>query len=287
MSTKTISTDLGEHAVGAGITSSSLPHRYLLSPAYLISLLIAFLSAIASVAGLVYRTEIYPTEELQRTFLANDVVNLLLGLPILLVSMWLTRRGNLIGLLFWPGALFYGLYNYLVYLLGMPLNVMFLFYLAIVTLSIYTTIGLVAAIDYRAVKDRLSGQVPYRFTGALLILFGLLFLSLAVGQILGALTNQADISRSQLGLVVADFIFSPAWVVGGVLLWRRQSLGYVGGTGLLFQVSMLFVGLIVVLILQPLVGTGTSGLKDIIFLSIMSLISLIPLALFVRGVANS
>lgn len=287
MSTKTISTDLGEHAVGAGITSSSLPHRYLLSPAYLISLLIAFLSAIASVAGLVYRTEIYPTEELQRTFLANDVVNLLLGLPILLVSMWLTRRGNLIGLLFWPGALFYGLYNYLVYLLGMPLNVMFLFYLAIVTLSIYTTIGLVAAIDYTAVKDRLSGQVPDRFTGALLILFGLLFLSLAVGQILGALTNQADISRSQLGLVVADFIFSPAWVVGGVLLWRRQSLGYVGGTGLLFQVSMLFVGLIVVLILQPLVGTGTSGLKDIIFLSIMSLISLIPLALFVRGVANS
>ena len=28
----------------------------------------------------------------------------------LLVSMWLTRRGKLIGLLCWPGALFYVLY---------------------------------------------------------------------------------------------------------------------------------------------------------------------------------
>jgi hypothetical protein len=34
------------------------------------------------------------------------VVNLLLGAPAL------TRRGRLLGLLFWPGGLFYATYNY-------------------------------------------------------------------------------------------------------------------------------------------------------------------------------
>jgi hypothetical protein len=73
---------------------------------------------------------------------SNDVVNLFIGLPILLGSMWLAWRGKLIGLLFWPGALFFVLYNYLIYVFAMPLNVAFLLHLALVTLSVYTIIGL-------------------------------------------------------------------------------------------------------------------------------------------------
>jgi len=75
--------------------------------------------AAASVAGLMYRTTIYPTDELLRTFVSNDVVNLFIGLPILLGSMWLARRGQLLGLLCWPGALFFVLYNYIVYVFAM------------------------------------------------------------------------------------------------------------------------------------------------------------------------
>jgi hypothetical protein len=37
---------------------------------------------------------------------ANNVGNLVIGLAILLGAMGLARRGRLIGLLFWPGALF-------------------------------------------------------------------------------------------------------------------------------------------------------------------------------------
>ncbi|MEN8204186.1 MAG: hypothetical protein ABFS28_16430 [Bacteroidota bacterium] len=71
---------------------------------YALSLVVAILMAAASVAGLSYQKTLYPTDELVRAFLPNDVVVLLIGLPILLVSMWLTWRGRLIGLLFWPGV---------------------------------------------------------------------------------------------------------------------------------------------------------------------------------------
>ena len=225
-----------------------MPLKYNLRLAYLFSLLIVLLTALASIAGILFPDFIYPTAEAQHAFLANDVVNLFIGLPILLLSMWLARREKLVGLLFWPGALFYGLYNYLVYLFGVPLTVMYPVYLVIVTLSIYTIIGLVAGIDGGSVKERLAGHVPERLAGGVLIGFGSLFGLRVIWVMASALAGQTLIAGSELGLLVADFIFSTALLIGGILLWRRQALGYVGGTGLLFQASMLFIGLIAVLI---------------------------------------
>jgi hypothetical protein len=66
---------------------------------YVLSCLIAILMAAASLAGILYSSEIYPSDELVRTFVPNDVVSILIGVPILLGSMWLARRGRLIGLI--------------------------------------------------------------------------------------------------------------------------------------------------------------------------------------------
>src|SRR5512136_2623818 len=118
----------------------ALPLKSKLSLIYLSSSLIAILMAVLSLAGLGYRTSIYPTEELVQSFLPNDVVNLAIGLPILIVSMGLARGGKLIGLLCWTGALFYIFYNYLAYIFAMPLNWAFPGYLILTILSIYTLI---------------------------------------------------------------------------------------------------------------------------------------------------
>jgi hypothetical protein len=265
----------------------SLPVIHGLKIVTLLSLLIALVTAAASVAGLLFQDEIYPTDELRQSFVANDVVNLLLGLPILLGSMWLVRRGRLVGLLFWPGALFYGLYNYLVYLLGMPFNAMYPLYLVIVTLSIYATIGLIASIDGLAVKRYLSGQVPEKLAGIVLSVFGLLFMLLAASGLAGALTSNSEIARPELALLTADFIVCFAWIIGGVLLWRRQALGYVSGTGLLFQACMLFIGLIAVLLLQPLLSDASLSVTDILITLVMSLVAFIPFVLFLRGVIKT
>ena len=89
----------------------------------------------ASLGGLLFPSAIYQTDELLRTFLANDQVNLLVGLPVLLVSLWLARRGNLVGLLSWPGALLYITYNYLAYLFGIPFGGITILYLVLTLLS--------------------------------------------------------------------------------------------------------------------------------------------------------
>ena len=265
---------------------ASLPLTRALTLSYVFSLVIALIMSVASVAGLLYPTRLYPTDELLQSFVANDVVNLFIGLPILLGSMWLARRGKLIGLLFWPGALFYVLYNYMVYAFALPLNVGLLLSLVLLTLSTYTTIGLVASIDGKEVQRRLSGVVPERLAGGVLTGLGIAFSLLAIGTMVSHLVSKTPLAGPELALQVSDFIITPAWVIGGILLWRREPLGYVTGAGLLFQASMLFIGLIAFLLLQPLLTDAPFALADIVVTLLLGLICFVPFGLYVRGLVS-
>jgi hypothetical protein len=266
--------------------NASLPVRCDLRLAHVASLVVAALMAIASVTGLLYQTIIYPSDELLQAFVPNDVVNLFIGLPILLGSMWLARHGDLSGILFWPGALFYVFYTYLVYVFCMPLNVAFLLHLALATLSAYTTIGLVASIDGKAVQRRLTGAVPGRAGGSVLACLGILFYVRVIGIMVNALIGQTPVAAEELALHISDFMIAPAWVIGGVLLWRRQPLGYVTGLGLLLQASMLFIGLIFILIARPFMTGSPFVLSDVLAIFVMGMVCFIPFTLFVRGAAS-
>ena len=57
--------------------------------------------------------------------LGQDAFNLAVGTPLLLGSMWLARRGTLVGLLLWPGMLLYASYWYVIYVVGAPFSVLF------------------------------------------------------------------------------------------------------------------------------------------------------------------
>jgi hypothetical protein len=266
--------------------STHLPIRQSLALIYAFSVIIALLMAAASVAGLLVRATIYPTDELVRAFVPNDVVTLLIGLPILLGSMWLARRGKLIGLLLWPGALFYVLYNYLVYVLAMPFSVAFSLHVILLLLSAYTLIALLASIDGKAMQQRLVGSVPESVAGSVLAGLGLLFALRAAAVMVSALASQTAMAETEVALNVTDMTIGPALVIGGVSLWRRRTFGYLTGLGLLFQTSMLFIGLIIVLLVQPFLTDAPFALLDVIVVLIMGLISFVPLALFARGVVS-
>jgi len=153
-------------------------------------------------------------------------------------------------------------------------------------LSAYTTIALVASIDPKAMQQRLSGAVHEKLAGGILVGLGVLFLLFVIGTAGSAIVKQAPIPEAQLAAQIADSTIIPAWVIGGVLLWRRRPLGYVAGAGLLFQGSMLFVALILFLFLQPVLTGVPFALGDVIVLSIMGLVCFVPFGLFVRGVVS-
>ena len=265
--------------------NSTLPLTQDIKHVYTLSLIITLLTAVASVAGLIYQNTLYPTAELREAFLANDVVTLFIGLPILLVSTWLSKRGKLLGLLLLPGALFFILYNYLVYSLAMPLSLTFIMYPALVMLSLYTLFfDLLHKIDGQDLKERLTGHVKERFGGSVLVGLGLLFLLRAAFILFNAFTSQSLITKTEFALNTTDFLASPIWIICGVLLWKHKEFGYITGLGMLFQGSMLFIGLIIFMLIQPLLTAASFPLVDIIVVALMGMICFVPFVLFMRGV---
>jgi len=278
---------------------NTLPIKRDLTFAYRGSLIVAILMAVVSAAGLVFgSTGLYgpdPKRAIGVTeaeagllvpgFLAQDAYNLVVGLPILLGSLWLARRGSLIGLLLWPGALFYMLYTYALYLVGAPFSVLFLPYVALVALSAYTTIGIVASIDGEQVRQRLAGIVPARTIGGILI--GLAILTLAqdaTGAVVTALASGAPFDPLARHVWIVDLAVEvPAVLIGGVLLWRHKSLGYVAGAGLLLQFGLTPTGLAAIIALQPVLTAEPLDAGTIVGLLIFSVVCFATLAFFVRG----
>lgn len=267
---------------GAGYFRSGLPITRDLTLAYALSLVVALLMAGASIVGLLHPTVIYPTDELRRWLVTNDALNLVAGLPLLLGSMGLARRGRLIGLLCWPGALFYVLYVYLAYTLSVPFGVLFLPYLLLVSLSACTLIGLVASVDGEAVRQRLSGSVPARVSGGILLGLAILIIARQTALITTALIRQAQVGAGELAVWIDDFaVACPALLVVGVQLWRRRALGYVGGGGLFLAYGVLAIGLI-----PGMISASPIDVGGIIVVLVMAAVCLAPFAFFVRGATS-
>ena len=267
----------------------TLPIKNNLTLAYLLSLVIAFVMTIASLAGLLYGPSIYPGLEAKMLplFVGQDALNLVVALPMLLGSMWLARRGSLTGLLLWPGALFYVLYDYGYYVLGAPFNAFFLPYIALMTLSAYTMIGIVASIDGGAVRDRLAGTVAPRLAGGFLVVLSLLFTTLWTLMTISALSNGTSLDPIPHVVVIMDLTVQlPALLVGGILLWRRQPLAYVVAVGLLLQAGVYLAGLSVITIAQEVVTSAPFDPVAVVSGFVVGAICLALILPFVRGAAR-
>jgi hypothetical protein len=256
--------------------------------AYIGSIVVAVLMTVASVAGLVDSDRTYPGVDvaLLPLFVGQDALNLLVGLPILFGSMWLARRGALIGLLLWPGALFYVLYDYGYYALGAPFNAFFLIYIALMTLSAYVMIGIVVSIHGAVVHARLAAAVPARLVGGFIAGLAVLFTALWSAISVSTFASGAQLDLVPRVVTIMDLTIQlPALFIGGVLLMRRHALGYVVAAGLLLQAAAYLIGLSVITVLTEVV-TGMPF--DVVAVApglVIGAIGLAFIGVFVRGAA--
>jgi hypothetical protein len=158
--------------------------------------------------------------------LANDLVTLVLGLPLLAISFWLTLRGRLI----LTGTLGFILYTYITMCFGAAYNRLFLVYVALFGLSLYAFILSMMFFDLKTLPDHFSAKLPHRRIAGLLF-FAAAFLAFAwLGRITatfvpGAVptlenTTSMFIQAMDLALIV------PLCIVAAVLLLRRSPWGY-------------------------------------------------------------
>jgi hypothetical protein len=244
----------------------------------------ALIMVCLSVLGLVIPGQLYPNTEMADEFMTNDLINLVIGLPLYLVSLIYFKRKKLLGILLLPGALLYTVYNYFAYILGQPFSWLGAVHLILVLLCGYLLFFLLSCLDHGLIKDGLSGRSSESLTGWILVLMGVAFIALALSEIIPGILEGSIPPLGEKAVSVADILLSGAWVYGGVSILRRRPLGYSLGLGLLLAASSLFIGLILYFFFAPLLIGRALDWIEVLTVLVMGMICFIPNILFLRGV---
>ncbi len=215
--------------------SKHTSHTQILShmPAYLwLSLPVVIGTIIATVAGIFEPDTYANSDSFAAQGQAQDVITLLIALPVLVFSTWQIAHGHLKARLLWVGTMMYVAYTYAIAAFQVEFNQLFLVYVIILGSSFY---GMLLGFNQiKPTEVKLSGQAPTRvisgIAGFVAIAFYGMWLSDVLPAVLDNTTPDAvledNIPTSAVHVLDMGFML-PFLIVGAVLLWQRKPLGVI------------------------------------------------------------
>jgi hypothetical protein len=228
---------------------------------------LAVLLIIATVAG-VFLPETYAQDApyFASQGIAQDVITLFVTVPVLVISFIFALRGSLRARLVWLGMIGYVLYSYVMYAFSVRFNSLFLVYVCILGLAIYSFVGTIATTDAEAVKElvttRRKNTGKFRRRTAIILfviaaLFYMLWLSELIPALLGGYTPQSVIDN---GLPTnAVHVLDMAWllpglIISGIMLLKDKPLGYVLPPAIFGYAAMLGLAILAMVVMQVIEG---------------------------------
>lgn len=198
---------------------------------------LAAVLAIACIGGLFLPyTYAYETRRQAALSMGNDVGNLMVIVPVLVIAAILALRGSFAARLVWMGSLAYLVYDFLDYALAIHFNSMFLAYCSVLGLSFYALAGSFMELPTAEIARRHGPRTPVKAIVVVLLLMGavtvLRWLSEIIPALLAGGVPQAvrDSGLLTEAVAVLDLAFgAPAFTIAAILLLRRKPLGFVLG----------------------------------------------------------
>ncbi|BBE31155.1 hypothetical protein OSSY52_12960 [Tepiditoga spiralis] len=216
--------------------------------------------------------------------IGQDIANVFFMIPILLFSSIFIFKGNNLSKIIWLGAMLTNIYAFFIYCFGLHFNYLFLFYCAILGLSIYSVIYFVKIHLQENFKKWYIEKVPEKSVGIFLVIIASMFFLLWFSSDLpDSINNTPSIELQKLGLLVnvvhvLDYTFYlPLIFISGILIFRKKNLGY-----LLAPTMLVFAILTNINIISlTLVGYYRNIVQDLSLLFIISFITMICLVFFI------
>ncbi len=234
--------------------------------------------------GLYYYDTVSTAAQMQ----GNDLITLVVGLPLLAVSAWLALRGSLRGQLLLTGTLGFFLYTYMSMSMLTAYNALFLAYVVLFAMSLYAFILSMLSIDLKTLPQHFSPKLPRGWIAAALFAVGG-FLALAwfgrvVPEMLNPQTPAALENTTTRVIQAMDLaLIAPLAILAGILLLRRSAWGY-----LLASVAVLK-GLTMALAVSTMgINMALKGVPDSLGILIpflaLTLLNLIVAVLLLRNI---
>jgi hypothetical protein len=193
----------------------------------------------------------------------TDAVTLALGIPLLVCSTLLYRRGSLRGRLLLTSVLAFFLYVYANAALGAAYNTLYLVYVALFSASLFAFVLSFTSIDRQALSARLLPSIPRRALAIFMFVAGVVTLAVWLSDVVGALaqgqpTKHLDSYTTLVTYVLDLGIIAPACFLTGTLLFRRVTLGYPMAVSLLGILVLLAPSIIAATVSQLAAGVSLS-----------------------------
>jgi hypothetical protein len=192
------------------------------------------LAALMFVQGLTGRffDEQYRDGELiKSTWIGNDWVTLIIGIPLLVAASAAAATGSQRALLLWLGMLGYALYNYAFYLFGAALNAFFPLYVLALIVSAVTLILMLSQMDVTVTAERFDVRTPVRLVGGFLLFVGIglacVWIAVWAAHVFAGRPTPIDREAFKLVAALDLTLMVPALTAGGMLLLRKAPWGYV------------------------------------------------------------
>ena len=204
----------------------------------------------------------------------GDVVNLVVAVPVLLVSAVLGLRKSIAAQLIWLGTLLFLLYNFLIYALAVRFNSLFLVYCVIFGISFYSFVIGLTCFSSREAAALYSPRAPVKTIAMVFLLVAAVFGVQWLHEIVPALlSGVAPKSVSETGLPTNPIHFLdlsvalPGYVIAAVMLLRRMSAGYVWAPILLTLGILMFLAIAAMVIAMSRNGAADGRVPVLIFVS--------------------
>jgi hypothetical protein len=217
----------------------------------------------------------------------NDLVTLIVSLPLLVVSTVLAFRGSLRGRLVLTGTLGFFLYTYMSMSMLTAFNALFLVYVALFSLSLYAFILTMLSFDLVDLPNHFSPRLPRGWIAGLMFLVSS-FLSLAWIERVSApfFRNQTPALENTTTFVIQAMdlgLIMPLAVLSGILLLRRSPWGYLLASVTLLKGVTLGLGVSAMGVNMARVGAPESLAIVVPFL-VITLLNLVMTVLLLQSI---
>lgn len=205
--------------------------------------------------------------------LGQDIVTLIIGVPLLIAGILLSRKGTLRGQLLLTGALGYFLYTYGAMSFLTAFNPFFLVYVALFSLSLFGFILAMSSLNVDEITAHISSGFPRRGIASYFIIVALFltlaWLGLVVPPMLTGLPPAGLESAITMVIQALDLgVIVPTSLITATLLLKKQAWGYALSAVVLLKILTMGTALISMIISQMLAGVDIDPVTSVIFVLI-------------------
>lgn len=206
--------------------------------------------------------------------MGQDMVDLFLVVPAIIISLILMRNNKRVATLVFGGLVFYVLYSFIIYSMGVHFNLMFLVYCFTLGAATYTFIVYFYYLSRIEVKEWFTEKTPNKALAVFFIIVAALFYLLWLRDIIPPIMNNtvpktvSDYDLLVNPVHVIDLAFAlPGLVIVAILLIRKHNLGY-----LLAPIALVFLITLTIALAAMVIITRIKNISEDASIAVIFLI---------------